>query len=75
MANVIPAPSSAPPLVISWFLLVRRRSAVLGWQGWGEEIDEQLGDPLRLIVMDPMRRAGQALDAVQVGHIVVVGLG
>ena len=25
--------------------------------------------------MDPVRRVGQALDAVEVGHIVVVGLG
>jgi hypothetical protein len=28
-----------------------------------------------LVVMDPMRGVGQALDAVEVGHIVVVGLG
>src|SRR5439155_24682786 len=47
----------------------------LGWAGGGEEVDEQLCDALRLVVMDPMRRVGQAHDAVEVGHIVAVGLG
>jgi hypothetical protein len=54
-----------------------RRSpwSVLGWQGGGEKIGEQLGDALSLVVMDPMRGVGQALDAVEVRHVVVVGLG
>jgi hypothetical protein len=34
-----------------------------------------LGDALSLVVMDPMRGVGQALDAVEVRHVVVVGLG
>ena len=36
---------------------------------------EQLVDALGLVVMDPVRGVGQALDAVEVGHVVVVGLG
>jgi hypothetical protein len=47
----------------------------LGRAGGTEEVNEQLCDALSLVVMDPMRRLGQALDAVEVGHIVVVGLG
>jgi hypothetical protein len=42
--------------------------------GWGEEVDEQLCDALRLVVMDPVRRVGQLHDAVEVGHILAVGL-
>ena len=49
--------------------------SVPGWQGGGEEVDEQLVDALRLVVMHPVRRVGQALDAVEVGYVVVVGLG
>jgi hypothetical protein len=41
----------------------------------GEEVDEQLVDAFSLVVVDPVRRVGQALDAVEVGHVVVVGLG
>src|SRR4051795_1702396 len=40
-----------------------------------EEVDEQLVDAFRLVVMDPVRRVGQALDAVEVGYVVAVGLG
>ena len=43
--------------------------------GRGEEVDEQLVDALGLVVVDPVRGVGQALDAVEVGHVVVVGLG
>jgi hypothetical protein len=43
--------------------------------GGGEKVGEQLCDALGRVVMHPVRRAEQALDAVQVGHIVVVGLG
>jgi hypothetical protein len=35
--------------------------------GRGRKVDEQLCDMLRLVVMDPMRRVGQALDAVELG--------
>ena len=35
-------------------------SSVLDGQGGGEEVDEQLCDALCLIVMDPVRRVGQA---------------
>src|SRR4029077_13561632 len=41
----------------------------------GEEVAKQLVDAFSLVVMDPVRCARQALDAVEVGHIVVVGLG
>ena len=44
-------------------------------RGGGEEVDEQLVDALGLVVVDPVRGVGQALDAVEVGHVVVVGLG
>jgi hypothetical protein len=49
--------------------------AVSGWAGGGEEVDEQLCDALGLVVVDPVRRVGQALDAVEVGDVLVVGLG
>jgi hypothetical protein len=54
-----------------------RRSpwSVLGWQGGGEKVGEQLVDALVFVVMDPVRGVGQALDAVEVGHVVVVRLG
>ena len=48
---------------------------LLGWFSGGEEVDEQLCDALGRVVMHPVRGAEQALDAVQVGHVVVVGLG
>ena len=48
--------------------------AILGWAAGGEEVDEQLCDALGLVV-DPVRGVGQALDAVEIGHIVAVGLG
>jgi hypothetical protein len=49
--------------------------SVLAWLGGGEKVGEQLGDALSLVVMDPVRGVGQALDAVEVGHVVVLGLG
>src|SRR5580658_3419749 len=49
--------------------------SVLGGQGGGEEVSEQLRDALGLVVVHPVRGVGQALDAVQVGDVVVVGLG
>src|SRR6476646_9167568 len=52
-----------------------RRSVVLAVAGGGEEVDEQLVDALGLVVVDPVRRAGQALDAVEVGDVLSVGLG
>jgi hypothetical protein len=52
-----------------------RCSVVLGCLGRGEEVGEQLVDALCLIVVHPVRGVGQALDAVQVGRVVVVGLG
>jgi hypothetical protein len=62
-----------PASPVDW--LPRRESAVAGGQGGGEEVDEQLCDALGLVVMDPVRRVGQALDPDQVGYVVVVGLG
>jgi hypothetical protein len=50
-------------------------SAVFGGEGGGEEAGEQLVDAFGLVVMDPMRCVGQALDAVEVGYVVVVGRG
>jgi hypothetical protein len=52
-----------------------RRLAALGRAGGTEKIDEQLRDALRLVVMDPVRCVGQALDAVEVGYVIVFGLG
>ena len=49
--------------------------SVLGWQGGGEKVGEQLGDALSLVVVDPVRGVGQALDAVEVRYVVVVGFG
>jgi hypothetical protein len=40
-----------------------------------EEVDKQLVDAFTLVVMHPVRRVGQALDAVEVGYVSVVGLG
>ena len=34
-----------------------------------------MGDALGLVVVDPVRGVGQALDAVEVGHVVVFGFG
>src|SRR5260370_33894710 len=51
------------------------RHSVLGWQGGGVKVGVQLGDALGLVVMHPVRGAGQALDAVEAGHVVVVALG
>src|SRR5215469_3016473 len=53
----------------------RRPWSVPGRQGGGEKVGEQLVDALRRVVMHPVRGAGQALDAVEVGHVVVLGLG
>src|SRR5919201_1921347 len=41
----------------------------------GEEVDKQFVDAFGLVVMHPVRRVGQALHAVEVGHIVALGLG
>lgn len=48
--------------------------ARLGGQRRSEKVGEQLRDARWLIVMDPVRR-GQALNAVQVGYVIVVWLG
>jgi hypothetical protein len=50
-------------------------SAVLRWHGGGEKVDEQLVDALMLVVMHPMGCVGQALDVVEVGYVIVLGLG
>jgi hypothetical protein len=50
-------------------------SSVVGWQGGSEKVDEQPCDALMLVVMDPVGSVGQALDAVEVWYIVMVGLG
>ena len=69
--------SSSPAISSSTRAPRARRSpwSVPGWQGGGEKVDQQLVDALRLVVMDPVRGVGQALDAIEVGHIVVAGLG
>ena len=41
----------------------------------GEEVDQQLVDAFTLVVMHPVRRVGQTLDAVEVRYIIVLGLG
>src|SRR3954451_21698823 len=56
-------------------LLVGRSSLLLSWQGWGEKVGEQSCDALIRVVMDPVRGARYALDAVEVGYVVVIGLG
>src|SRR3954451_17959264 len=40
-----------------------------------EEVDEQLIDALGCVVVDPVRGVGQALDAVDVGDVLGLGLG
>src|SRR3954451_22608225 len=40
-----------------------------------EEFDEHLVDALGLVVVDPMRRVGQALDAVEVRDVLGLGVG
>ena len=49
--------------------------SVAGGQGRGEKVREQLVDALGLVVMHPVRGVGQALNAVQAGHVVAVGFG
>src|ERR1700760_4744750 len=49
--------------------------SLAGQTGRGEEIDEQLRDAIGLVVVDPVRGIGQALDAIEVRYVVVVGLG
>jgi hypothetical protein len=39
----------------------------------GEKVDQQLVDAFTLVVMHPVRRVGQALDAIEVGYVTVVG--
>ena len=63
--------SPAVPSCGHLLLLSRGRRRARG----GEEVDQQLVDALGLVVVDPVRGVGQALDAVEVGHVVVVGLG
>jgi hypothetical protein len=43
--------------------------------GGSEKVVEQSSDPLVLVVMDPVRAVRQALDPVEVGHVIMVGLG
>src|SRR4249920_3364145 len=52
-----------------------RRLAVLRRARGTEKVDEQLRDALSLVVMDPVRRVGKALDTVEVGYVIVFGLG
>ena len=47
----------------------------LAWPGGGEEVDEELVDAVGFVVVDPVGGVGQAFDAVQVGDVVVAGLG
>ena len=44
--------SREPASPAEWLRL--RGLAVLAWQGRGEKVDEQLGDALRVVVVDPM---------------------
>jgi hypothetical protein len=54
--------------------LCRRLLALLVWTRGGEELGEEFCHALRRVVMHPVRGVGYALDSVEVGHIVVVGL-
>jgi hypothetical protein len=49
--------------------------AVLGGAGGTEEGDEQLRDAPSPVVMDPVRGVGETLDAVEVGYVIMFGLG
>jgi hypothetical protein len=49
--------------------------SVLSWQRGGEKVGEQLRDTFMPVVVDPVRGVGQALDAVEVGDVSVIGLG
>src|SRR5262245_46516746 len=69
--------SSPEPIAGSYLLAfgAGRGSAAPGRCGRGEEVDEQPGDAFGLVVVHPVRGVGQALDTVQVGHVVVLRLG
>ena len=41
----------------------------------GEKVDEQLVNAFSLVVVHPVRGVGQALYAVEIGHVVVMWLG
>src|SRR5690242_12352938 len=63
---------------LSWSELTARAcSSALGLVGLGgsEELSEQFGDAVWLVVMDPMRRVRQAHHSVEVGNIGAVGFG
>ena len=40
-----------------------------------EEVDKQFVDAFSLVVMHPVRCVREALDAIEVGYVVAVGLG
>src|SRR5690349_14305327 len=63
------------PRARSWIFAIVTSWSGLGWQGGGEEVDEQRVDALGLVVVDPVRGVGQPLDALEVGHVLVVGFG
>ena len=67
-----------PTLFCALLLSVRRAATSYGRvapAAGGEEVDEQLVHALGLVVVDPVGRVGQALDPVEVGHVLVVRLG
>jgi len=80
-ASVEPLRISSQHLVVELFCslglfgeLLKIKDVLAPTRG-GEEVDQQLVDAFTLVVMHPVRRVGQALDAVEVGYVIVVGLG
>ena len=57
------------------FRMTSPGSGPLLCRGRGKEVDEELVDAFGPVVMHPMGSIVQALDALEVGHVVVVGLG
>jgi hypothetical protein len=54
----------ADPDGVPGLAILPRQLPVLGGQGRGEKVDEQLVDAFGLVVMHPVRGVGQALDTV-----------
>jgi hypothetical protein len=59
--NTEVVPVTAPPIATGASPLARTRGV--------EEVDKQLVDAFTVVVMHPVRRVGQVLDAVEVGYI------
>src|SRR4051794_637596 len=64
--------TKAYSLVVS---LRARSTKSLALRRGRKEVDKQLVDAFSRVVMHPVRRVGQSLHTIEVGHIVALGLG